>query len=235
MIRDLPCELVQEVVELASVDSTNTYSLSMGRPGLLVLAREQTSGRGRKSRGWYSPPGSNIYMTLTVGKPDQRYPVLAGVALQEALSALIQGHRVEIKWPNDLIVHGRKICGILCESRQVITAIGIGINVNQLTWPDDIRKRACSLREVSGAELDLHMVVSRVLRSLDTWFSLFRTQGFARVREAFLTHGRLRDYLLTTEEGSPCTVEGLTMEGHLVIEEEGRQKTLVSESISISS
>jgi len=234
MLQGFRSALVQEVIELESIDSTNSYALAEGRPGLLVLAREQTSGRGRMNRAWYSPRGTNIYMTLTVNETDPRYSILTGVAVQEALSGLVRHPTIEIKWPNDLIAEGRKLGGILCEARHGITALGIGINVNQTSWPEDIHDRAVSLAEILGEDVNQGSVVVRVLESMESWFVRFRAEGFASVREAFLTNGLLKGYRLVSEDGSPCTIEDLTMDGHLVIAVSGQSRTLISETITIS-
>ena len=234
MLQGFRSALVQEIIELESIDSTNSYALTAGRPGLLVLAREQTRGRGQRNRTWHSPPGTNIYMTLTFPDVDPRYPVLTGVAVQEALSGLVRTLPIEIKWPNDLIAGSRKLGGILCEARKDITAVGIGINVNQATWPDDIRDRAVSLSDLSGDEIALESVALRVLESMDTWVSRFQTFGFAPVRETFLTHGLLQGHRLLTEDGCVCTIEDLTMDGHLVIAVSGKSRTLISATITIS-
>ncbi|HPA84788.1 MAG TPA: hypothetical protein PLJ30_08265, partial [Deltaproteobacteria bacterium] len=81
--------IVREIIELHSVGSTNTVALDSGRPGLLVVASERTAGRGRKGRTWFSPAGTNLYMTLTVDTNDPRLPLVAGVAVREALSELM--------------------------------------------------------------------------------------------------------------------------------------------------
>lgn len=142
--------LVQEYRELDAVDSTNRYALDAGIVGLLVTARSQTRGRGTKGRTWFSPHDTNLYLTVTLGEPDQRFPIVTGVAVHDALSELCRGIEVEIKWPNDIMISGKKVCGILCESKGALTAIGIGINVRQTAWPDDLIETATSLSAATG-------------------------------------------------------------------------------------
>ena len=226
--------IVREIVELHSVGSTNTVALDSGRPGLLVVASEQTAGRGRKGRTWFSPAGTNLYMTLTVDTNDPRLPLVAGVAVREALSVLmVKSALLEVKWPNDLIVHGRKLCGILCESRGGITAVGIGVNVNQLAWPPDLADSATSLALILGREVQRQEVLRLVLTEVEKWLFIFARQGFEPVRRNYLEHGLLKSYALTTEEGVPCSVVDLNSDGHLLINAAGTLKELVSGSIRI--
>jgi len=226
--------IVREIVELHSVGSTNTVALDSGRPGLLVVASEQTAGRGRKGRTWFSPAGTNLYMTLTVDTNDPRLPLVAGVAVREALSVLmVKSALLEVKWPNDLIVHGRKLCGILCESRGGITAVGIGVNVNQLAWPPDLGDSATSLALILGREVQRQEVLRLVLTEVEKWLFIFARQGFEPVRRNYLEHGLLKSYALTTEEGVPCSVVDMNSDGHLLINAAGTLKELVSGSIRI--
>jgi len=226
--------IVREIVELHSVGSTNTVALDSGRPGLLVVASEQTAGRGRKGRTWFSPAGTNLYMTLTVDTNDPRLPLVAGVAVREALSVLmVKSALLEVKWPNDLIVHGRKLCGILCESRGGITAVGIGVNVNPLAWPPDLADSATSLALILGREVQRQEVLRLVLTEVEKWLFIFARQGFEPVRRNYLEHGLLKSYALTTEEGVPCSVVDMNSDGHLLINAAGTLKELVSGSIRI--
>lgn len=226
--------MIREVLELESVDSTNTRALDEGREGLLVVARRQTGGRGRQGRSWFSPGDDSITMTLAVGLTDPRLTIVAGVAVHEAVSALLAGRGTpEIKWPNDLIVGTRKLCGILCESRGGLTAVGIGLNVNGRQWPSELKGRATSLAEVLGAPLDRDEVLGGLVRALETWFAVFSEQGFGPVRERFLAHGMLKGHELATEQGLPCTILDMNGEGHLIIDISGSPHEVVSGTIIV--
>lgn len=226
--------IVKKIVELEVVDSTNTYALDSGQVGLLVIASEQTSGRGRLGRSWFSPRGSNIYMTLTVDSTDSRLPLIAGVAVREAISGIVKGLApIEIKWPNDILADGKKICGILCESRK-FTAIGIGVNVNQRDWLPDLRGRVVSLADIVGGALDKDQVLEQILGSMDKWYSLFSRQGFDPVRKDFLLYGLLKGYTITTEEGLPGEIVDLDMQGHLLMNVWGSLREFVSGSIIVT-
>jgi BirA family biotin operon repressor/biotin-[acetyl-CoA-carboxylase] ligase len=228
---DLADGMVREVVHLESVDSTNTYALDQGRPGLLVVARRQTAGRGRHGRSWHSPEGS-IYLTLTVPSTDPRLTVTAGVAAHETASSFaVGGEPIEIKWPNDLIAGKRKLCGILCETRRNVAAIGIGLNVNAAGWPPELAGSAASLSELAGFTLEPEQVVNVLVHTLEHWLNIFFHQGFPRVRERFLRHGRLKGHELSTEQGEPCTIEDMSEDGHLIIGVAGARQSLVSGTV----
>jgi BirA family transcriptional regulator, biotin operon repressor / biotin---[acetyl-CoA-carboxylase] ligase len=228
--------IIREAVELASVDSTNTYALEAGLPGLLVTAYRQTAGRGRQGRAWFSPEAGNIYLTLTLGITDPRLTITAGVAAHETASAFLGGGEpLEIKWPNDLIAGRRKLCGILCETRGDITAVGIGLNVGSASWPEELEGSAVSLAELAGLPLDREQVQNVLIHTLEHWVGIFIHQGFKRVRERFLRHGRLARHELVTEQGQPCTILDMNEDGHLIIDVAGVRETLVSGTIVVRS
>lgn len=228
-----PGGLFHEVVHLDEVDSTNRFALDTGMPGLVVLARRQTAGRGRRGSGWYSPEGTNLYMTVTLAPPRDSLPVVAGVAARASIAGLIPTCAVALKWPNDVVVSGKKVCGILCETRADLAAIGIGVNVNQSVWPERLVGRAVSLRQIAGTEFDLDRVAEAVTGELSKWLGIHRDQGFGPLRLEFLRHGLLEEYRVFDDRHRPCTVVDMTMDGHLVVESEGIRRSLASGSISI--
>ncbi|MCL6637308.1 MAG: biotin--[acetyl-CoA-carboxylase] ligase [Alicyclobacillus sp.] len=190
------CTLGRHVVWLDTVPSTNAYAADLARQGAphgtLVVAREQTGGRGRHGRSWYSPPGG-LWMSLVLRRPlwlqrAAELTLLACVAVRRAILHQT-GLAAGIKWPNDLLFDGRKVCGILAEVRaegeQVEYAVlGIGVNnrmaADQL--PDDLRQRATTLT-AHGANLDNTSLCAAILTELDPLY-LDLTQhgrGFAAV------------------------------------------------------
>lgn len=228
-----PSGLFTQIIDLDEVDSTNRYALDAGRPGLIVRARLQTAGRGRRGRTWYSPEGNNLYMTATLAPPQERFPVIAGIAARAAVARLVPSAAVDLKWPNDVVVSGRKVCGILCETRAGLTAIGMGVNVNQRVWPGGLVHQAVSLRELTGSEFDLDEVAVAVVRELSAWVETYYARGFAPLRLEFLEHGLLKEYEVFDDRHRPCSIIDLSMDGHLVIESGGIRRSLVSEGISI--
>lgn len=225
--------VISESIGLDEVDSTNRYALDAGRPGLLVSARTQYAGRGRRGRPWFSPQGENLYMTITASPSEERYPIIAGVAVRSGIAGLIPSQAVEIKWPNDIIMAGKKVCGILCEARGGITAIGIGLNVNQEKWPPELEHRAISMSQASGRPFSVDEVKKVVADEFCLWMERFRSQGFEPVRQEFLCHGTLHSHEVYDEKGRRCTIEGMTADGHLLIRAAGIQRELLHEPVSL--
>lgn len=219
--------LVKERVTLACVDSTNRYALEAGRPGLLVSADEQTAGRGRKGRAWFSPPGENIYMTLTLAGADPRWALVTGAAVHTAVAVLAGDCPCLLKWPNDILIEGKKAGGILCEARGGITAIGIGVNVNQTVWPAEIAATAISLAGATGRSFAPAEVMQAILAALETWFALYRTEGLEPVRSYFRAHSRMRGSPARLEDGTPCRVVDISPEGYLEVEV-GHERRLIT-------
>jgi BirA family biotin operon repressor/biotin-[acetyl-CoA-carboxylase] ligase len=228
-----PAGIFTEVVELAEVDSTNRYALDLGRPGVAVKAASQSAGRGRRGRSWFSPAGSNLYITYTLSPVRAHHAIVAGVAAREALASLVPWEEVHLKWPNDIVASRRKLCGILCEVSGGITAVGMGVNVNQAEWPAGLGERSVSLMQLSGTVYDVEDVASLLTDRLSFWVRVYARDGFGPVREEFLAHGLLQDYPVTDHEGRPCTIVDMTDDGHLVIDDGSGRRVLVGETISI--
>ncbi len=215
--------LIKDVVELKVVDSTNSYALERAEEGLLVIAHMQTAGRGRRGRGWFSPAGLNLYMTLTIKGQDVRYPIVAGMAVYDAVRSLVESdHDVRIKWPNDILIDNMKVSGILCEARGGITAIGVGINVNQDSWPMELENQAISLAQVSGHVLDVSDVIDKTVSMMEKWFDIYMRDGFELVRSLFMTYSRLRDTWVTIHDDTRARLIDLDMNGRLVVDIAGR-------------
>lgn len=161
--------------------------------GALVIAERQTKGRGRMGRTWVSPAGKGVWMSLLLrpALPLALAPqltLLAAVALARGLQQ-VAALPIGIKWPNDLLVNGKKVCGVLLESsaedeRLVYVAVGIGISVNleAADFPEDLAERAVSLKMACGRELDRADVIAAVLASFEELYGLYREQGFAPIR-----------------------------------------------------
>ena len=163
----------------AVVESTQRLVADDAPEGALVVADEQTQGRGRLGRRWEAPPGTSLLFSLALRPrvPGDRLPELslvAGGAVAEAV-ADATGLDVEVKFPNDLLVGGRKVAGILAEAREGLVVLGIGVNVNQRAdeLPGETRLPATSLRLAGGRELDraelLVAILARLERAYDDW------------------------------------------------------------------
>jgi BirA family transcriptional regulator, biotin operon repressor / biotin---[acetyl-CoA-carboxylase] ligase len=186
-----------------SIESTNTHAMreaSKGAPhGSVYIAEEQTAGRGRGDHAWHSEPYTGIYVSVLLrpqmAAADGLWLSLAtGLAVQHAIGN-VTGLVTDIRWPNDLLVGGRKACGILMEmnaeaSRVRYAVIGIGINVNQAEFPEDIRNQATSLRLAAGRRIDRNSLVVALLESLrEEILALIQPESFAAASLGIL--GRL--------------------------------------------
>jgi BirA family biotin operon repressor/biotin-[acetyl-CoA-carboxylase] ligase len=147
-------------------------------PGAVVIAEEQTAGRGRQGRTWYSPPASSI-MCSVILRPHlmpeqlQRLTMATGIAVAETLSSFLPG-LVTLKWPNDVQVRRRKICGILTEAiwidnRPVAVIVGIGINIRTDFAGTEMADHATSLEAELGRPVDRHVILANLLGHVYTW------------------------------------------------------------------
>ncbi len=164
-----------------SVASTNQTARSFPTDSV-VVACSQSGGRGRYGRVWESPVG-NLYLWAGVGDYGAQTPLLAfvvGVAVAEALS----NYSVRLKWPNDVLLNGRKMAGILLEKTDDCrTIIGIGVNVSSCPTEGMLYKTACLGKGISITEVE-----KRILESLDRNLTLFEVKGFNCIRERWLTY-----------------------------------------------
>ncbi|MGM1046129.1 MAG: biotin--[acetyl-CoA-carboxylase] ligase [Bacillota bacterium] len=157
--------------------------------GTLVIAEEQTGGRGRMGKKFYSPFGKGIWMSLILRPTQplhltQQLTLLAGVAVRRAIHKTT-GLEAGIKWPNDLLIDGKKICGILLESateddvvRYCIAGIGISVNLKEEDYPDELKSIATSLRMASGHNINRNELICSILNEMESLYGLYNEQGF---------------------------------------------------------
>jgi BirA family biotin operon repressor/biotin-[acetyl-CoA-carboxylase] ligase len=171
----------KQLIVLDSVSSTNEYarglSVTDGPHGTVIIAEEQTAGRGRFGRRWEAAASMNILFSILL-RPDrsllERIPLVpfaAAIAVAEAIET-VTGLTVECKWPNDLLVSRKKISGMLLESVMTSSSIeklvlGIGVNVNQEEFPADIQPQPTSLRNETGKPVDRILLMQRLLEALE--------------------------------------------------------------------
>ena len=194
----------------AVVDSTNDEAAklaSRGAPdGTVVIADAQLRGRGRMGRRWESPKGTGLYLSVILKPliPPHAAPaltLLGAVAVADAIEQTT-GLSAGVKWPNDLIVRGRKVAGILgemaaetCCLHHVVLGIGINVNQREEDFEEGLRKTASSLRIEVGHHVDRTAMVRSLCRDLDDWYDRFLSDGVApileRARQLCLTLGRV--------------------------------------------
>ncbi|MCP2620067.1 biotin--[acetyl-CoA-carboxylase] ligase [Candidatus Aminicenantes bacterium AC-334-K16] len=179
----------EKVIHLPTCSSTNDVLRELAEQGeedgVVVLAEEQTAGRGTKGRSWFSPRGKGLYLSVLL-RPEREsalFPLMAGVAVAEAI-AEEYSLWVRLRWPNDLIWEAKKLGGILCESsfagrKLSYVIIGIGLNLNQLEkdFPVPLRKTAVSLKMILQRDFLPEFVAGKIFTSLSRWYNIFQAGG----------------------------------------------------------
>lgn len=183
-----------DTVYLESVDSTNSYLKRIIKEnelysGMSVMAKVQTSGRGRLGRSWLSAEGDTLCMSIAVKHSyTEGFTLLVALAVYEALKPFCRNNNLQVKWPNDIICENKKLCGILCERVGEYTVIGIGINVNDKNFPEDISYKATSLYLLSGKKYDVKDVFKAMNKSLENVLTRY---DFAFTKDARAEYTRL--------------------------------------------
>jgi BirA family biotin operon repressor/biotin-[acetyl-CoA-carboxylase] ligase len=230
--------------------STNVIAFELGQTGephgALVVAEEQTAGRGRAGRSWHSEKTCGVYMSLLLRPPlsPMHAPLLTlltGLALRDTVLEET-GLAPDLRWPNDLLLAGKKCGGILPEmhaepDRVHFVVVGIGINVNHASLPSEIAAIATSLRMVTGRTYSRLQLVVRLLNTLETYYNLFLAEGPAPIVMRFnevSSFARGKRVRITTPSGSYIAVtEGLEPHGLLrVRREDGRLDTVISGDVA---
>jgi BirA family transcriptional regulator, biotin operon repressor / biotin---[acetyl-CoA-carboxylase] ligase len=229
-----------------TIGSTNDHAASLGIEGAVVIADQQTAGRGRRGHSWFSPAGSGLYVSVVLtparaATDPQRATMLvtmmAGVALAEAIEAAT-GVRVTLKWPNDLFIGHRKVGGILAEASgtaapsAAAVTVGYGINVKATSLPADLATRATSLESECGREVDRAHVLVETLAVLAARYDDLLTGRFDAILERWRAHApaahgaRVR---WTTLEGpAEGTTAGIDRDGALLVTIGSRTERIVS-------
>jgi BirA family transcriptional regulator, biotin operon repressor / biotin---[acetyl-CoA-carboxylase] ligase len=205
---------MSDIRTVPETGSTNDDLASLARAGapegLWLRAERQSSGRGRQGREWHSPPG-NLYASTLVrlspgDPPAPSLALVAAVALHEVASVFAGGAPVEIKWPNDLLVAGAKLSGILLERLEDSVVIGFGVNLAD--HPDETPRPATSLASLGGAP-DPALFLEALAESFGRWLGRWRGEGLAPVRERWLAAAHQPGTALSTHTASGAWVEGL--------------------------
>ncbi len=223
-----------------SVGSTMTEAGSMAEAGAahatVVLAEEQTAGIGRLGRTWHSPAGAGIYcsIVLRLELPPGSVPIaslLVGLAAADAIQKTTN-LLCDLRWPNDVLIGERKVAGILTHLIGDCVIAGIGINVNQLSFPNDLRTPATSLRmESNGRPQSREQLIVQLLDSLDAFCGRLKEGGVAEILRAFSaasSYARNRR-VIVEESGARGTTSGLDENGFLLIRyEDGQTQRLAA-------
>ena len=250
--------IIREVVYYDETDSTNNEAKRAAErdnaaDGTLYITESQTGGRGRRGRNWVSPAGSGIWMSLLL-RPDispvnaSMLTIVAAMAVQEAIHKVLteDGHDAEcrIKWPNDIVLDKKKICGILTEMsaepehvNYVVT--GIGINVNTTEFADEIKDMASSIFVQTGVRIKRSHVVAQFAHDFTEYFNRFiKTQDLSLLVDDYnkmlINAGKT---VRIEEKGDAYTAEayGIDNEGRLIVkvDDTGEEKKIIAGEVSV--
>jgi BirA family biotin operon repressor/biotin-[acetyl-CoA-carboxylase] ligase len=212
----------REVWNYLEVESTNDIckglAASGAQEGLCVVADSQSKGRGRFGRSWVSPPGVGLYLSCLLRPeiPPESLPLctlLAGGATARALHEAT-GANVQLKWPNDLLLHDRKLGGILTElittleeTPSVVIGIGINVTTPEEFFPQEIRQTATSLLQATGRPFERQPLLKAILLELDAAYAAFKSTGPKAVLDAW------RPYAATLGQRVRVEMVNQTLEG----------------------
>lgn len=221
------------IVWLGTTGSTNEDALARAASGetgpLWIAAAEQTGGRGRSGRHWVSPPG-NFYASLLLTYPRllptiAQLALVAGIAAQQTLAALAPGLRFDVKWPNDVLCDGAKLCGILIEGRSAPNNAGynvvVGIGINLAHHPEVPNRRTTSLAAL-GRTADPQLALTHLSAAFDHWRDVWAEgAGMADIREAWTERALARHTRVSVNAGTERIegrIAGLDVDGALLLD-----------------
>jgi BirA family transcriptional regulator, biotin operon repressor / biotin---[acetyl-CoA-carboxylase] ligase len=204
----------------------STQTAAAGRPlGAIVLANEQTAGRGRHSHSWHSEPGTGIYLSIVL-QPSPALTLALGLATAEAITSTT-GIACDLRWPNDILIGGKKAAGILVELVDDRAIGGIGINVNHTVFPPDLTGDATSLRLHAGREFSRTEILLALLPAIETFQALDK-DAILRLFTQASSYASGRRVVVTQPEG---VIEGVTAgldsSGYLVVRKDDGTDTLI--------
>jgi len=226
-----------EVRFLQETESTNrdvdAAAQAGATEGLLIMADSQTAGRGRMTRTWFSPSGANLYFSLLL-RPDVELavapslPLVVGLAVAEAIVACAPALLPKIKWPNDILVNGKKICGILCElqTRQdnvdyIVVGIGVNVNLTADQIPAELKERTTSVLIENGEPLKREQLLAAILNRLEPIYDNWRAFGFKPLVQNINALDALRGFSIRVDHaGSPLEgiASGIQDDGSLLLQ-----------------
>ncbi|SHO54073.1 biotin--[acetyl-CoA-carboxylase] ligase [Anaerocolumna xylanovorans] len=247
--------LGRKILLFEQLDSTNTQAKRLikgeteekARHGLLILAEEQTSGRGRLGRDWSSPKRGGIWMSFILRPklPAESCPMLtlvAAIAVNDTIRR-VSGLDSFIKWPNDIVISGKKTCGILTEATGLLSEepniiLGIGINANRKDFPEELSSSATSLSLEKGKDINRSLLIAEICNSLEKYYEEFTEQGdltqLKAEYEKYLINRGKQVRVLAKEGEYAGTALGINEQGALLVETKEKEiTTVVSGEVSV--
>ena len=243
--------MAREVVFYPEVDSTNTWAKKIAEKddshGKLIVSERQNMGRGRRGREWDSPKGNGIWMSLIL-RPKMN-PSNASMLTLIAALAVANGINQEtdlkakIKWPNDLVINGKKVCGILTEMSSELDyinhiVVGIGINANITKFSGELQNMATSISIQCGHDINRASLISKVMKEFEQYYEIFlKTESLVDIVKEYnenLVHLNQKVQVLTPNGSVEVLALGIDEKGRLLVRNHSNEtKALMSGEISI--
>jgi BirA family biotin operon repressor/biotin-[acetyl-CoA-carboxylase] ligase len=237
------------IIRLSEVESTNDFLKEKGMNGVLsgtiVLTDIQTKGKGRLGRDWSSMNTDGIWMSMLL-RPDNKINSIANITLLFAVSIVETLNEVcdiqcSIKWPNDIILEGKKVCGILSESNFIgnscnFVVIGMGINVNQDSFQEDLSNIAISLKNHSGIVYDKDEIINKLIENSDRMYIDYKMGNMnliQKYRKYSITIGR--EIKIISHQGEKkCIAYDINEQGNLIVKNvDGSMEEVISGEVSV--
>lgn len=228
------------------IGSTNDEAFRLGikgaPEGTALIAESQRAGKGRMQRSWYSPAGVNIYTSVILRPGFEaaragQMSIAAGVAVAETLDPYCPGN-VRIKWPNDILIGGKKVCGILAQMKTtgsaidfVVVGIGINVNIRPRQFSRDIREIATSLIMETGREIPRQELIISLYENMAKWYRELIQNGFNPVKEKWLSLSSMIGKpvsVMFREEAVSGKAVGLAEDGSLILQTARNETVCVS-------
>jgi BirA family transcriptional regulator, biotin operon repressor / biotin---[acetyl-CoA-carboxylase] ligase len=232
-----------------TLDSTNIRAKTLlkedARHGTVVIAEEQTAGRGRVGRAWNSEKGKNLTFSAIIQPtmPSNKYGILsllAGVAIAEAVQKVTQ-LAPQCKWPNDVYIGSKKVCGILCEAvftggKPPAVVIGIGINVNQNEFSPELQKIATSIFIETGKQFNRFEILGSILQSMEHWLNILEAGDTATIISTWRTFSYLKGREITIDHFGRLTkgIAGdICDDGGMMVHADGQDIKVMAGDINV--
>jgi len=220
----------ERVIVRKDITTSTNLDARSGVPGDVFTAEFQTAGRGRLDHKWQSAKSENLMFSMVLGVGERppaeiaTLPLVVGLSIVSSLSSILYPlSSVSLKWPNDILVGGRKLCGILCERAGDNVIAGVGVNVNQTAFPSDIADRATSLALLVKGTVDREAVLQALIASINAHHARWMANGFALLLPELSAYdvlsGRTVSVRATDDDAEPITgmCGGVQSDGSLLV------------------
>lgn len=240
----------KKIIYKDELDSTNAlaFKLAIGgeAEGTCIIAETQDSGKGRLGRKWFSPAGKNLYISIVLRPqipPSNVYPItfLSSLAVYDTIQSLTKVEPA-LKWPNDVLVNGRKICGTLLELsteadmiRFVIVGIGLNINMEENEMDEEIKNKATSFLMLTKKPFERSMVCGILLTNIERYYTIFMVKGPEEICSIWEDRAKIKGKhleIIQMGESYRGVSEGIDKDGSILLTVDGKTKKIIAGDVS---